>query len=997
MLFLCLGADRQVINRGTFPGDTAGDTPWIRSGKHNANYLELFSRSTAISNANAIGALALSSALTNSTAWQTALSVLASNANTVGALTLANVDTNSAAWRAQLLVNGPIRPQWYGAEADGATDDSVELTAAQTEDGVSLYAPKGRYALSSSVFLSKNNLTIKGDGDGTVFVSTGASPLFTGPASGRVANVLIDSVMLDGANTAAVGVYLDGDSISKVTFRNVTFTNFTSVGAHIYSVPDMVFEDCRFYEPANKNGRARGISFNEGSQNAVVRNCIFRYTLDGVSFNGGGSTNQVDVHTDAVVEGNTIDLGWYSLPAKSSNSGGTVSYNFTTLVDTAATFTGLSINADDTVRIMNSVAGGSATDIRANQFTLVGATFISSGVIPGYLVRCGTAFAIVKAVRSETQLEVEEWLDNTTRGPCDNPSNGTAVTVYKPYLGKVITVDSNTQITVLRWNDLAGDGFDPDNGTLYEVLYRRPDYPIHSEKGARNFRISDNNIKRGWSDSISMFGENNQIVNNRILRGQDTGITVHGADNIVANNRIEWLGFQGIFAQVTNSIISGNRISETMWVVTNNTAYGGSVALYSARSNVVSENFISAVGSKAWFGVTAYGTTDAQSSDNTITRNHIIGHALYSAIAQTTNAPNTFVYDNIVTKTVKAGAGGSVQGAVARAVTDAITLDAKDSLLLVNSDSGNINLTLPDAVDHINHRWRVINTGTNTVTVVGVCNGITNKVWQNQWDSFEIASDGTSWTFVGGFPQEIELKSSFSRPLISNQTSAHDGSVSGFGFVAADEPGIWVNGTLGFKMDDNGAHLYDGYSLIFGDDGDTVLSRNSAGVFNVLGSAGSYGRVIAGHATIRTNLNIPAGGAIELANNVSLHGRNAADNANVSLIKLNTSDEVSIAVDAGPTVIGGYLRLPNNTALYGRNAANSANIAIAMVDSADRVYIDSGAVGAHFGKNISIAGTTNQVIFGGTNTAPSSPGAPTKWISVQVTGEATVYRLPLYE
>lgn len=47
--------------------------------------------------------------------------------------------------------------------------------------------------------------------------------------------------------------------------------------------------------------------------------------------------------------------------------------------------------------------------------------------------------------------------------------------------------------------------------------------------------------------------------------------------------------------------------------------------------------------------------------------------------------------------------------------------------------------------------------------------------------------------------------------------------------------------------------------------------------------------------------------------------------------------------------------------------------------------------------NVVVMGTTNQVKFGATNTAPASPSAPTKWISVQVDGEATVYRLPLYE
>jgi hypothetical protein len=47
--------------------------------------------------------------------------------------------------------------------------------------------------------------------------------------------------------------------------------------------------------------------------------------------------------------------------------------------------------------------------------------------------------------------------------------------------------------------------------------------------------------------------------------------------------------------------------------------------------------------------------------------------------------------------------------------------------------------------------------------------------------------------------------------------------------------------------------------------------------------------------------------------------------------------------------------------------------------------------------NVFVSGTTNQVLFGATNLAPSSAVAPTKWISVQVIGDATLYRLPLYQ
>ncbi|SRR6266576_289116 len=46
---------------------------------------------------------------------------------------------------------------------------------------------------------------------------------------------------------------------------------------------------------------------------------------------------------------------------------------------------------------------------------------------------------------------------------------------------------------------------------------------------------------------------------------------------------------------------------------------------------------------------------------------------------------------------------------------------------------------------------------------------------------------------------------------------------------------------------------------------------------------------------------------------------------------------------------------------------------------------------------LTLSGTTNQVTFGATNTAPVSAGAAAKWISVQVSGFTNAYRIPLYE
>lgn len=44
-----------------------------------------------------------------------------------------------------------------------------------------------------------------------------------------------------------------------------------------------------------------------------------------------------------------------------------------------------------------------------------------------------------------------------------------------------------------------------------------------------------------------------------------------------------------------------------------------------------------------------------------------------------------------------------------------------------------------------------------------------------------------------------------------------------------------------------------------------------------------------------------------------------------------------------------------------------------------------------------IAGGTNELVFGFTNTAPAGAATPTKWVSVQINGEGVAYRVPLYQ
>lgn len=96
--------------------------------------------------------------------------------------------------------------------------------------------------------------------------------------------------------------------------------------------------------------------------------------------------------------------------------------------------------------------------------------------------------------------------------------------------------------------------------------------------------------------------------------------------------------------------------------------------------------------------------------------------------------------------------------------------------------------------------------------------------------------------------------------------------------------------------------------------------------------------------------------------------------------------ETDTSLDIWPTANDGVLPYKFSTS----KTHTGGNLMSVMNNKTNKFCVDwSGA--------IVLAGTTNQITFGATNTNPVSAAAPVKWISVSVTGETNEYRLPLYE
>lgn len=99
------------------------------------------------------------------------------------------------------------------------------------------------------------------------------------------------------------------------------------------------------------------------------------------------------------------------------------------------------------------------------------------------------------------------------------------------------------------------------------------------------------------------------------------------------------------------------------------------------------------------------------------------------------------------------------------------------------------------------------------------------------------------------------------------------------------------------------------------------------------------------------------GAKIRLDNNEYLKGRNAANNANISIIKINASDKLALGADLA------NLELINNVYLKFRNAADSAYIEAMKVNASNKI---------EFGANITSLTIVNNSYLKARNAADSA-------------------------
>ena len=528
-----------------------------------------------------------------------------------------------------------ISVQSFGALGDGKSDDTtaiMQAIRATDPNGGTVFFPEGNYAISGSgIVITRSNVVLEGAGDhGAVLRRIDhAAPLLQSAASNAIQHrLVVRNLCFDGShntmggeNTASIALY--GDHLLGITISHCEFANSPAVAIALKGTTDVTIDACTFRAPGDAIGTA--INLTKSPRDISITGNRFLYVRDGVVIGTGDASNPSKYRAEKLkITNNYFDLGWWLIKEVSAGQGNAVHYTKDSLKDNQAAFKNLLSNAHENVRVMPLKQEGHGT-YSNNTVSDPEARFVTNNLRRGDLVRAGENFAVVKGVKSETTLEVEEWLSINQYLPATAPKEGTPYIAYGIILGEIRAFSANT-ITTTRWWDFDGKSVTPPDGTRYEVLVQRPNYALHAEAGVSDITVSNNVFKRGWSDQVSIYGNRATVTNNVIEDGEDMGITLHGSGHYIANNHISHQGAGGIWANASDSVIEKNQITDSQWVNNANDSWLGDIIIDDGNRNRISENKCGRLSSVLGYNGIVIAARQFGSTGNVVRGNASQGH-----------------------------------------------------------------------------------------------------------------------------------------------------------------------------------------------------------------------------------------------------------------------------------------------------------------------------------------------------------------------------------
>lgn len=556
--------------------------------------------------------------------------------------------------------------QGMGGDRLGITSSSTATANALATSNV-IDVEAGTYLITSTVPVPSTAVLFKGQGKGqSIFKAGSTSPMFD--ISGGVGQQLsFEDLTFDCSSTAWA---IEGGAWSNVSFKRCNFINVTQYAwdTSASAIGQIVFEDCDFDGAGKMIGTA--VALNGAPESVRFSRCTFRGLYQGVLLVGTGAAK---VSTQNVAFDDCFfDMGYYSGPTLLNlTNSGTVTYTSTALVDTARTWPALgspgtpgTLNQFGIIRALHAVSSGTCTSTMY-QLTASTATFLSSGLLEGDIVRCGTAQAIIVSVESDTVLNLEEWRSVSTAQLLTPPTG--AYVAYRVLTGKINTASVNTIGLYGYWQDLNGTQTTPSSGDLYECV-PTTNYPIESQSTVRHLRVSGCTFVRSYTDQVSTFGDRNTICHNVIHHGQDFGVTCNQLDDgrsDVHDNLVYCQGSGCIYWGGSNGHVHHNRC--VGWGTRNkglSNSTDGAAGIYAnpagtatAGHNIFDHNILDGDGlAESWHGIIVFNQTNSQFLDNTIYGLNGSGHEYTVQGSSTSNIVIRHEGDDIAF--VDKGSGG---------------------------------------------------------------------------------------------------------------------------------------------------------------------------------------------------------------------------------------------------------------------------------------------------------------------------------------------------
>lgn len=473
----------------------------------------------------------------------------------------------------------------YGATGDGKTDDSAAIQAAINDAaGIhTVFFPAGTYVVTATMKAAGGPLHLVGEGMWQTAVSCTTSNSFISAAATTPDSVYIEDIAFDSNGLQRAALEIDGSNSHDFVIQRCRFTNLAGptgapAAVELLNVGTGRFTDCLWHNPAKFAGFGSGVRV---SPNTSGGRLIFNGANRMLWVTNGIRTepyiNTVTPHETTLeslsIDGAYLDGFWWLIPASHTGHGGSVTYTSTSLTDTAADFTDVVAASRPNiinVRAMPVRHTGTVGAASGSQLVDPSADFAAAGVLRGEIVRSQDKWAIVaRDARAgvNNQLQLEDWLDNTTLLPTTPPAAGAPYTVYG-ILVAACTGRTATQLTVENWRDRHGKDVLPPAGTLYEVCQVRPNYLLFvGPGGALDMTLTNSTINRSWSDMAGIRPQSSRIIGNHFIDGQEGGLIMTGATketyfgHLIVGNRFDRIGNAAIEVNASQSSIIGNRIT----------------------------------------------------------------------------------------------------------------------------------------------------------------------------------------------------------------------------------------------------------------------------------------------------------------------------------------------------------------------------------------------------------------------------------------------------